>query len=51
MLREADWVERAVAQILDDGYRTHDIMQAGKRSVSTREMGAAVLAALDKIAA
>ena len=48
---EAERVERAVAQILDDGYRTRDIMQAGKHNVSTREMGSAVLAALDNITA
>jgi 3-isopropylmalate dehydrogenase len=51
MMREADRVERAVAKILDDGYRTRDIMQAGKRILSTREMGSAVLAELDKITA
>jgi 3-isopropylmalate dehydrogenase len=51
MMREAELIERAVATILDDGYRTRDIMQAGKREVGTREMGSAVLAALDKVGA
>ena len=51
MAHEADLVEHAVGQILDDGYRTRDIMQPGKREVGSHEMGSAVLAALDKFAA
>jgi len=51
MKREADLVEKAVSAVLDDGYRTGDIMQPGMRQVGTKEMGSAVLAALDKLAA
>jgi 3-isopropylmalate dehydrogenase len=43
---EAQQIERAVDRVLDQGYRTRDIMQAGARLVGTREMGDAVLAAL-----
>ena len=51
MAREAALLEGAIAKILDDGYRTRDIMQAGKRELRCSEMGAQVLAALDKLAA
>jgi len=37
--REAHAIEAAVNRVLDDGYRTWDIMQPGKRQVGTREMG------------
>jgi len=49
MAREADLVEGAVARVLDDGYRTRDVMQAGRREVGTGAMGAKVLGALDKL--
>ena len=39
-------VERAVQQVLRDGYRTADIHTAGTRKVGTQEMGDAVVAAL-----
>ena len=39
-------VERAVQQVLRDGYRTADIYTAGTRKVGTQEMGDAVVAAL-----
>ena len=42
----ADRIESAVQQVLADGYRTADIASQGTRSVSTREMGDAVVAAL-----
>lgn len=37
--READAVERAVDQVLKDGYRTGDIMSDGCTEVGTKEMG------------
>ena len=37
--READAIEKAVADVLRDGYRTIDIMSEGKRQIGTREMG------------
>ena len=42
----ADTVEAAVARVLEQGLRTADIATAGCRTVGTREMGAAVIAAL-----
>jgi 3-isopropylmalate dehydrogenase len=37
--KEASAVEKAVDDVLVDGYRTYDIMSAGKTRVGTREMG------------
>jgi 3-isopropylmalate dehydrogenase len=39
-------IERAVRKVLAQGYRTADIAEPGKRTVGTKEMGDAVLAAL-----
>jgi 3-isopropylmalate dehydrogenase len=46
----ADLLDRAVRSALDGGLRTRDIMHPGGRQVGTREMGSAVLAALDRLA-
>ena len=35
----ADAIEKAVSAVLEEGYRTYDIMAAGKTKVGTREMG------------
>jgi len=35
---DATLIERAVERVLDDGFRTGDIMQPGKKQVGTREM-------------
>jgi len=48
---DADMVEAAVRNVLDKGVRTADIMQPGKKQVSTEQMGEAVTAELDKLAA
>ncbi|MCE8052963.1 3-isopropylmalate dehydrogenase [Halomonas daqingensis] len=40
-------IETAVGKVLDDGLRTADIAAEGTRTVSTREMGDAVLAAFE----
>lgn len=37
--QEADAVEEAVRQVLEEGYRTGDIMAEGCKKVGTREMG------------
>jgi 3-isopropylmalate dehydrogenase len=42
----AQRVETAVRKVLAQGYRTADIAEVGKRTVGTKEMGDAVLAAL-----
>src|SRR5690606_19791285 len=44
----ADAIEKAVSDVLDQNLRTADIFSAGMKKVSTREMGAAVLAALQQ---
>ncbi len=51
MAEDADLVDKAVENVLDSGLRTGDIMQPGKTLASTGQMGDAVLAELDKLAA
>ena len=46
---DADLLEKAVDLALASGARTADIAEAGARKLSTKEMGDAVLAALDKV--
>ena len=46
----AERIERAIAQVLDDGLRTADIKQDGCRTIGTKEMGEAIVAALDRAA-
>src|SRR5215468_6893607 len=45
----ADKIERAIAFVLDEGYRTADIAQDGCRTIGTAEMGKAIVAALDRM--
>jgi 3-isopropylmalate dehydrogenase len=45
--READMVEKAIADVLDNGLRTGDIMQDGMTRVSTKAMGEAIIAAME----
>lgn len=42
MTEEADAIEAAVNRVLDEGYRTGDIMQEGMKKVSCSEMGTLV---------
>ena len=51
MLEDADMIDQAVQNVLNAGLRTADIMEAGKKEISTTQMGAALLAELDKLAA
>lgn len=37
--KEADAIEKAVAQVLKEGYRTIDIMSEGKKQIGTSKMG------------
>ncbi len=39
LVAEADVVERAISSVLEDGYRTYDIMSEGMKKVGTVEMG------------
>ncbi|MGW9232249.1 3-isopropylmalate dehydrogenase [Pseudorhizobium sp. NPDC055634] len=43
MVAEADGLEKAIANVLDQGIRTGDIMADGCRKVGTAEMGDAIL--------
>ncbi len=47
--READLVEQAAQNVLNEGVRTADIMQDGCTPVSTEEMGNYLLAELDRL--
>ncbi|MEZ5841347.1 MAG: 3-isopropylmalate dehydrogenase [Hyphomicrobiales bacterium] len=47
----ADLVDRAIAAVLDKGYRTKDIMQAGASEVNTAQMGSAIIQALEELSA
>ena len=49
MNAEADLVDTAVANVLEQGLRTRDIMQEGAKKVGTREMGDAILEALKRL--
>ncbi len=44
--KEANLLDSAVSQVLDDGLRTKDIMSAGKKQVSTTDMGDAIVGKL-----
>ena len=48
---DADLLEKAVGNVLESGVRTRDIQQAGKKLVSTKEMGEAVVSELERLAA
>ncbi|MBZ4669840.1 MAG: 3-isopropylmalate dehydrogenase [Oscillospiraceae bacterium] len=43
MAKEADAIENAVNAVLDEGFRTGDIMSDGKKLVSCTEMGALIV--------
>ena len=48
---EADLIERAVEDVLEQGIRTADIVSEGTTEVSTEAKGDAVLEALDRLSA
>lgn len=50
MIEEADLLDRAISATLDSGRRTADIWSDGRDKVSTSEMGAAIIAELDRLA-
>ncbi|MDJ1159705.1 3-isopropylmalate dehydrogenase [Chelatococcus sp. SYSU_G07232] len=51
LVAEADMLEKAIANVLASGLRTKDIAAAGTNAVGTREIGDAVVAELDRLAA
>ena len=48
--KQADMIDQAIAATLDKGIRTGDIAAAGEKTVSTSEMGSAILEELQKLA-
>ena len=44
--KEAENIEMAVQNVLDDGLRTQDILSKGKKEVSTSQMGDAIISKL-----
>jgi 3-isopropylmalate dehydrogenase len=44
----ADAIDRAIARVLQQGLRTRDIAALGEKTISTTEMGDAVIAALER---
>ena len=44
--KEADNLEKAVQDVLDEGLRTKDIVSKGTKEVSTAQMGDAIIAKL-----
>ena len=46
--KEANELDKAVQSVLDKGLRTKDILSKGKKEVSTKEMGDAIIAYLQK---
>jgi 3-isopropylmalate dehydrogenase len=51
MGKEADLIEAAIAAALARGLRTADIKSEGTTVVGTKEMGEAIIAEMDKLAA
>jgi 3-isopropylmalate dehydrogenase len=51
LVTEADNLEKAIANVLDKGIRTADIMAEGARKVGTVEMGEAILAEFKALSA
>jgi 3-isopropylmalate dehydrogenase len=51
MGKEADLIDKAIAATLDKGLRTADIQSAGCKLVGTKEMGDAIIAEMEKLAA
>ena len=45
--KEANIIEKAVVQVLEQNYRTADIMSRGKHLVGTKEMGRLIIEAID----
>jgi 3-isopropylmalate dehydrogenase len=51
MGREADMIDQAIAATLERGLRTADIKSEGTTLVGTKQMGDAVIAEMEKLAA
>jgi 3-isopropylmalate dehydrogenase len=51
MLKQADLIEQAIAAALDKGLRTADIAPPGVKTIGTAQMGDAIIAEVEKLAA
>ncbi|GGF06984.1 3-isopropylmalate dehydrogenase [Stappia taiwanensis] len=51
LITEADLLEKAIAATLDKGLRTADIAEAGDATISTTQMGDAIIAELNALSA
>ncbi|WP_349358705.1 3-isopropylmalate dehydrogenase [Stappia sp.] len=51
LVAEADMLEKAIARTLDKGLRTADIAAKGEATISTTQMGDAIVAELDALSA
>lgn len=49
LTKEADVVERAIEHVLNEGWRTQDIMQPGAKLIGTSEMGDKISAAINQV--
>jgi 3-isopropylmalate dehydrogenase len=47
----ADLLDKAIADVLGSGLRTADIAKPGENTVSTSEMGDAIVASLNRLSA
>ena len=50
LLREAAWIEAAIAEVLRHGYRTFDVAEPGTTLVGTAEMGERIAATVQRLA-
>ena len=48
MPKEADCIENAVSSVLDEGFRTADIMSDGRKKVGCSEMGKLIISQLER---
>ena len=44
--KEAEILEKAVQEVLNDGFRTKDILSSGMKELSTSQMGDAIISKL-----
>ena len=51
LIKEADLIDKAIANTLARGFRTGDIMQPNMRKSGTSEMGQAILEEMGKLVA
>src|SRR6187397_3335719 len=51
MIKEADMIEQAIASALERGLRTADIASPGTQTVGTAQMGDAIIAEVERLAA